>query len=314
MMRITRDEAEQAAATVEVWPPILAIDPGSQSTGVCLRAGTGAIMAATVERVGDPGQHAALVAWSGQVLAAIRELRRMSRDSLNTAAAERGVRAPAVRVAVETLVPPTATRTKGSRVAVAPTVLASLPGAAAVLGAVVTAYPSAVLVPPRGTGANGSSGWDGLGAGVYPASLRGRTPLGWPEPAQGAARSHQRSAWAIAGVAHALAAAEPRTTPEAPHEAPSDSVPAPTLQEAVRAALRALPPEAPDATRPEHVLRAVRNALHQTGTVAVLSGREALVAAAWAARSAPNREAARGAAEIVRAAVEASTSEVGASA
>lgn len=301
-MKISREQAERAAIEADCWPPILAVDPGSQSTGLCLRAGTRAIMAMTVERVSDPGHHAALAAWAAQNLAAIRELRRLSRDQLNDLAAERGTEPPAVRIAVETLLPPTATRTKGSRVAVPPTVLASLPGAASVLGAVVTAWPRTILVPPRGTGADGTSGWDGLPREVYPVTLRGRTPVGWPEPAPGAARSHQRSAWAIAGVAHALAP---------PSEPPATSSPttAQVLQEAVRAALRGLPPEPPAADRPEWVLRAVRAAMGQTETYDALSGREALVAAAWAARSAPSREAAAQAAQSVRAAVEAAISE-----
>ncbi len=304
-MRIGREEAERAAVEAEVWPPVLAVDPGSQSTGLCIRAGTSAIMAATIERVGDTGSHAALPVWAAQVLAAVRELNRLSRDALNDLAADRGERAPAVRVAVETLVPPTAVRAKGSRVAVPPTVLASLPGAAAVLGAVVTAWPRATLVPPRGTGGDRGTGWDGLARDTYPAVLRGRTPPGWPEPAQGAARSHQRSAWAIAGVAHALAAAEPATSTQAEPPATIRPPTAQPLQEAVRAALRGLPPESPAADQPERVLRAVRAAMDQTETYDALSGREPLLAAAWAARSAPSREAASEAAKTIRAAVEA---------
>lgn len=303
MTRLAREHAERAAIEADCWPPVLAVDPGSQSTGLCLRAGTDAIMATTVERIGDPGNHAALASWAAQVLAAIRDLRRLGRDALNDLAADRGERPVGVRYSVETLVPPTAVRTKGSRVAVAPAVLASLPGASAVLGAVVTAWPRAILVPPRGTGADGSSGWDGLPREVYPTTLRGRTPPGWPEPAPGAARSHQRSAWAIAGVAHALAAAEPATSTQA--EPPAGPTTAQVLQEAVRAALKGLPPEPPAADQPERVLHAVQAAMERTRTHDVLAGREALLAAAWAAKSAPSREAARSASETVRAAVEA---------
>lgn len=309
-MKITREQADRATIEADCWPPILAIDPGSQSTGLCLRAGTAPVMAATVERVGDTGHHAALAAWAGQNLAAIRELRRLSRDALNDAAAERGERPEAVRYAVETLVPPSGTRAKGSRVAVAPTVLASLPGAAVVLGAVVTAWPRVILVPPRGTGADGSSGWDGLPRDLYPPVLRGRTPLGWPEPAPGAARSHQRSAWAIAGVAHALAALEPAAN--GPASSTPASAPASALQEAIRAALSGLPSEPPSAGQPGRALTAVRAAIQQTGTAGALAGREALLAAAWAARSAASREAASEAAKAIRAAVEAVLTEEGA--
>ena len=82
----------------------------------------------------------------------------------------------------------------------------------------------------------------------------------------------------------------------------------------MRAALKGLPPEAPSADQPERVLHAVQDAMERTGTGEALSGREALVAAAWAARSARSREEASEAAKTVRAAVEAALIEEGMSA
>lgn len=202
----------EAARSAGVWPPTLALDPGSQSTGVCLRVGVEAVEAVTVEApaVAD---HAAACVYASHVVADAISLLDRHAEALAAAAEERGEEPAQVRVAVETLVAPTAQRVKGRRVAVGPRVLASLPGAATVLGAVTGTWPDAILVPPRG---GGEGGWEALPGNPYPSNLRGRTPKGWAR--DGADRSHQRSAWAIAGAAHALDTTHP-ATPEPPTRA-----------------------------------------------------------------------------------------------
>lgn len=213
-----------AAARATVWPPILAVDPGSRSTGVCLRVGTDALKAVTVERTEDHGDHEEATRYARSVVEACREMTRRQRPALNREAQDRGVAPPALRHAVETLVTPTARPVKGRRLAVAPRVLESLPVASTVLGMIVGVWPRTLLVAPLG-----EPGWDAVGRDHAPSVLSGRTPSGWMQG--GADRSHQRSAWAIAGAAHVLtapplreqaaaaarhaAAQEPSTDPEA---------------------------------------------------------------------------------------------------
>lgn len=183
------------AKDAHVWPPVVAIDPGSRETGICLRAGTAALEAVTVVRAEENRHHAAMITYATAVLEAVRELVRRQRDALNAEADTRGVNPPPIRHAVETLVMPTARPVKGRRLSVAPRVLESLPIASTVLGLIVGTWPKTILVPPRG-----EPGWDAVDA---PSNLRGRPPRGWLKG--GADRSHQRSAWAIAGAAHAAA-------------------------------------------------------------------------------------------------------------
>lgn len=193
-----RDTPAARAAAAGVWPPVLAVDPGSQSTGICLRVGTGALEAVTVERIEDRGDHVEAVEYADAVIETCREITRRNRDRLNAEAHRRSTDPGGLRHAVETLVAPTpAAMVKGRRAAVAPRVLASLPVASTVLGMVVGVWPRTILVPPLG-----EPGWDGVGREHAPSALSGRTPAGWM--VGGADRSHQRSAWAIAGAAHAL--------------------------------------------------------------------------------------------------------------
>lgn len=228
---MTTPELVQTAATAAVWPPILAIDPGSQSTGVCLRVGVEALEAVTVERNasydGDGHTHPSRYAMA--VIEVCRDLSRRNRDVLNEAAQVRGVQPGGLRHAVETLVPPTPRPVKGRQAAVAPRVLAYLPIASTVLGCVIGTWPRTILVPPRG-GSEG--GWDALEGA--PVSLRGRTPTGWL--AGGSDRSHQRSAFMIAGAAHfidaqplpeQIRAAATATASLAPSLAPEALIPRP---------------------------------------------------------------------------------------
>lgn len=191
----TREERAEAAVGANVWPPVLAVDPGSTNTGLCLRVGTDAIEAVTVERGPDRGVHTLQAAYAGTVLATMGELLDRNRDRLNEEAELRGVRPTAIRRSVETLVPPTSRSVKGRQKAVAPSVLSDLPGAGVVLGSVLGRWPSAVTVAPLG-----KPGWDSVGAGHAPSVLKHKTPKTWMTGGQH--REHQRSAWAIAGAAH----------------------------------------------------------------------------------------------------------------
>lgn len=263
----------EAAASARVWPPVLAIDPGSQSTGICLRVGTEALEAITVERneryQGDG--HAHPCRYAQQVIEIAREITRRNRDRLNVEAEARGVNPGGLRHAVETLVPPTPRPVKGRQQAVAPRVLAYLPVASTVLGAVVGTWPRTILVPPRG---GDQGGWDALEGA--PDSLRGRTPSGWLSG--GSDRSHQRSAWAIAGAAHVLAS--------------------PPLPDQVRAAATAVASLAPSLDA-EALIPALRAGIAQTGAWDLLEHLPRLASSSVAVMTRGDREKA----EQARAAV-----------
>lgn len=258
--RISRAQMEQAAATAEVWPPVLAVDPGSGHTGICLRVGREALEAVSVEFAGDPSDARAATDYAAMVLSTCGELAQRHEGEILALARERGLsRVPLLR-AIEVMVAPTpAATTKGRRVAVAPRVLASLPVACTVLGAVWGRWPRVIRVPPRG---GGDGGWEALEGDPYPSSLHGRTPDGWLKG--GSDRSHQRSAWAVAGAAHALDAAAQTPTPEA-----------------VQAVVRAVLAQHPDPGDPSGVLGAIRAAVQATRSGALV-GREAQVASAVA--------------------------------
>lgn len=202
--RPTMATLAEAATIVDVWPPVLAVDPGSAETGITLRCGRDALRAVTyVAAEGtDTSHHGAMMEYARSVVDVARELTAACRDQINVAARERGVDPPQIRHAVETITLPGTARAKGRRVALAPTVLAGLPGTGVVLGHVTGVWPKTVLVPPRG-GAGG--GWEALNGS--PAVLHGRRPQTWPHG--GHDRSHQRSAWAIAGAGHVLSAPQP---------------------------------------------------------------------------------------------------------
>ena len=117
------------AKQARVWPPVLAIDPGSRETGLCLRIGTDALEAVTVEQCEPTGNHAESVRYAREVIETAKEVTRRNRDRLNDEATCRGVAPGGLRHAVETLIAPTGRPTKGRQTAVAPRVLASLPTA-----------------------------------------------------------------------------------------------------------------------------------------------------------------------------------------
>lgn len=193
-----RDTAALArsAAGAAVYPAILAVDPGSRSTGIALRVGRGVLEAVTVERAeGDEHDHEAACNYAREVVETAREITRRNRDRLNAEAKRRGVNPGGLRHAVETLVAPSARPVKGRQAAVAPRVLQYLPVASTVLGMTVGVWPRSILVAPLG-----QPGWDAVGREHAPSVLSSRTPSGWLPG--GSDRSHQRSAWAIAGAAH----------------------------------------------------------------------------------------------------------------
>lgn len=267
-----------AASAAHAWPPVLAIDPGSQSTGICLRVGQDALEAVTVERnSGYEGDgHEAPSLYARQVIETAREITRRQRGALNEQAEARGIQPGGLRHAVETLVPPTPRPVKGRQAAVAPRVLAYLPIASTVLGAVIGTWPRTILVPPRGGDAGG---WDALEGA--PDNLRGRTPTGWLSG--GSDRSHQRSAWAIAGAAHVLASAP--------------------LPEQVRAAATAVASLAPELA-PEALIPALRVGIAESGAWDLLDRLPSLAAASVAVMTRGDRARAEQARESVAAFLE----------
>ena len=71
------------AKQARVWPPVLAIDPGSRETGLCLRIGTDALEAVTVEQCEPTGNHAESVRYAREVIETAKEVTRRNRDRLN---------------------------------------------------------------------------------------------------------------------------------------------------------------------------------------------------------------------------------------
>lgn len=203
-----REKRAQAAVEAHVWPPMLAVDPGATNTGLCLRVGTIAIEAVTVERGEDTGCHTLHTDYARKVLAVMGVLLDRNRDRLNEEADLRGLRPTAIRRSVETLVPPTPRSVKGRQKAVSPSVLADLPGAGIVTGSVLGRWPNSVTVAPLGR-----PGWDAVGAEHAPRPLKYKTPKAWL--AGGQHREHQRSAWAIAGAAHVESMPELKTQVDA---------------------------------------------------------------------------------------------------
>lgn len=241
-MAADRDIAAQKA---RVWPPVLAIDPGSCETGVCLRVGTDALEAVTVERGDQTGDHTEPITYAMKVIDTAKEITRRNRDRLNNEATARGIAPGGLRHAVETLVAPTGRPVKGRQTAVAPRLLASLPTAGTVLGAVVGTWPRTILIAPHG-----GAGWDAVGRQSSPAVLRGRTPTGWLEG--GSDRSHQRAAWAIAGAAHTSAM--------------------PSLREQARTVTNAAIPQL-SSTAPDALVAVLRRAIQETGCWDLLDDR-----------------------------------------
>lgn len=273
-------DRETAVQRARVWPPVLAIDPGTRETGVCLRVGTDALEAVTVEQGEQTGDHTEAARYALEVVETAKEITRRNRDRLNEEADVRGVSPGGLRHAVETLVAPTGQAVKGRRTAVAPRVLASLPTASTVLGAVVGTWPRTILVAPHG-----GAGWDAVGRNAAPTVLSGRTPSGWLEG--GSDRSHQRSAWAIAGAAHTSAI--------------------PSLREQAKIVATAVVPLL-SSTAPDALVALLRRAIHETGSWDLLDNLPALAQAVIAAST---RDPVAGAAAATAVAEYLDTMEVG---
>lgn len=265
-------DIETGAKQARVWPPVLAIDPGSRETGLCLRVGTDALEAVTVEQCEPTGNHAESVRYAMEVVETAKEITRRNRDRLNEEATCRGVAPGGLRHAVETLVAPTGRPTKGRQTAVAPRVLASLPTASTVLGAAVGTWPRTILVAPQG-----GNGWDAVGREAAPSALKGRTPAGWLTG--GSDRSHQRAAWAIAGAAHAAVM--------------------PPLREQAQTAAMAVVPYLSGTTTPEELVTVLRTAIQETGCWDLLHGHlPALAQATVGTRTRDSRAGASAAAAV----------------
>jgi hypothetical protein len=152
-----------------VSPVVIAADPGARWTGVVARRGNDLLDAVTVERTTDEGDLGVGQDYLAAVLAAV-DL--MSRDfAADAVVAVEGLRRPSPHVRV--------------------TNPEAVMGAAMVLGAVLGAWPRAVVVPP---GRHGSAP-----LAVYPPRL-----VGVRERAGTGSLRHVRSAWDVAGSAGRL--------------------------------------------------------------------------------------------------------------
>lgn len=153
--------------------PVIGIDPGGVSTGVIARLGPRVIYGATVTRDGKVTDYLAEV---GRTIE--RAIDKVWRDqNLNSLPIQTCV------IAVEDLNEPSPH--------MGLTNVGGLIGAAQVLGAVIYAYPAAVIVAPGGHGSAPLS--------TYPASLVGKREV----VGTGKFR-HLRSAWDLAGAAVVL--------------------------------------------------------------------------------------------------------------
>lgn len=156
--------------------PVLGIDPGARYTGVVLRDGDAVLYASTLVRPDslDP------VGWARSVVATIRDVL--------------AAHCPAgTRIGVEGVSTPKGFK-GGRRSPIDP---GAIVFAAVVLGAVIAAWPDAVVVPPGGNGSQHIT--------HYPPELVGRRPAGLPGSSNNAGtRDHEQSAYDVAGKAAKL--------------------------------------------------------------------------------------------------------------
>lgn len=139
---------------------VVGIDPGAADTGIVVRSGDNPLAAEIVSRVAGSDDSS----YIAEVLAAVAEVV----DRYHAVVAVEGVVHPNPHVRI--------------------TNISGLLGTAAVYGAVLARWPSAIVVPPKGNGKAPLS--------TYPEALRGpreRVGEGW--------RRHARSAWDVAGHA-----------------------------------------------------------------------------------------------------------------
>lgn len=228
------------AIAADVWPPILAIDPGGTDTGICIRTGHGpasALLAITVRRdttgLEQDDDPTAMARYAHRVIAVSRALVTAAHARIAAAAHARGVAVPVVRIAVEGLTEPVPEQHRGGRPGraggqkVAVKIAGDTARAAAVFGAIISAFPEVLMAPPRGH--------DLFTLETYPPTLSGSVPSGWPRGSK--VRSHQRSAWMLAGWAHLGAATIRPTTESLPVPPHADDLDA--LTEQMRRGIRA---------------------------------------------------------------------------
>jgi len=183
----------------------MAVDPGSQHTGIVLatisEAGPVPVDGLTLERLEDERdtRHMGCPMYVRRVI-----------EACMTMLEKHHVDDDVVTVIVETMVPPTPVQPGTNVVPMA--IWRHQLGAWAVLGAVAAVFPDARLVAPAAADHQAK----------YPDLLWGRTPPGWT--AGGSQRQHQRAAWAVlrSGLAQlgaipetpAVPASEPVAVPE----------------------------------------------------------------------------------------------------
>lgn len=154
--------------------PVVGVDPGARATGIVLVTADGVVSGVSVENPAGPLLPPP-VEYVKRVISAVGDLA-----------------APGVVVAVESVTRPSWHVAKSASRGAAGNPTALL-GTAVVLGAVLGAYPGAVLVRP---GRNGSGPM-----GVYPedlVSVGERRKSGWEMRVGSGKLRHQRSAWDVA--------------------------------------------------------------------------------------------------------------------
>ena len=159
---------------VAVGMPVLGVDPGARYTGVVLRDGDAVLHATTLVRVKDDTDP---VEWARLCVTEIKII-------LFT------VCPPETKMGIEGVsVPKGFSNGKRAPINPGPILFAGV-----VLGAVSTAWPDAVIIPPGGNGSQHITN--------YPPDLVGRRPAELPGSTNGAGtRDHEQSAYDVAGKA-----------------------------------------------------------------------------------------------------------------
>jgi len=153
--------------------PIIGIDPGARYTGVVVRDGDAVLHSSTLVRPQE------MISGTDWALSVIDQIAIILKDFPSS-----------IPVSVEGISDPKGFH-QGKRAAINPK---DIIRAGIVLGAVVAAYPKAIVVPP---GNNGSMHYSN-----YPAAIIGKRPADLPGSTQGAGtRGHEQSAYDVAGKA-----------------------------------------------------------------------------------------------------------------
>jgi hypothetical protein len=165
--------ATRALALEPVGRPLAGVDPGSRYTGVVVRDGDAVLHSSTLVR---PKEITSGTEWALTVVAQVQQILK-----------DFPARIP---VAIEGISDPKGFQ-HGKQAAINPK---DIIRAGIVLGALVQAYPTAIIVPPGNNGSRHAS--------HYPPQLVGRRPADLPGAANGAGtRNHEQSAYDVAGKA-----------------------------------------------------------------------------------------------------------------